>query len=111
MLPQLNHDTLWANFPRYWTFTFTGSGKSKYSNELLGFACNFNFEYNPELKRVILDNWLCNLEGHAGHWSPLDLLQKKMIRQLKSMAARRDHRFDGAFYQDVVSLNMRAFVT
>ena len=66
-----------------WTFTFTGSGQSKYSNEMLKLTCNFEFEYSEELQTAILNNWLCNLSGQTGCWFPMDLLQEKNIKQLK----------------------------
>lgn len=39
-----------------WTYTFTGSSKSKYANELLELTCNFEFEYSKELQHAILNN-------------------------------------------------------
>jgi hypothetical protein len=93
-----------------WAFTFTGSGKSKYANELLELTCNFEFEYSEELKTAILNNWLCNLSGLDGCWFPLDLLQEKNIKQLKQMAQPRNAAFDGSFFQDVISLNVQAFL-
>ncbi|KAI0038909.1 hypothetical protein FA95DRAFT_1550988 [Auriscalpium vulgare] len=95
---------------KIWTFTFAGSGKSKYANELLELACNFEFEYSLALQLAIMNNWLCNLSGLEGCWFPMDLLQEKNIKQLKKMSTRRDASFGGAFFQDVVSLNIRAFL-
>lgn len=93
-----------------WAFTFTGSGKSKYSNELLELTCNFEFEYTPALQELVKNNWLCNLSGIEGCWFGLDLLQEKNIKRLKKMAQRRDADFGGDFFQEIVALNVRAFI-
>ncbi|KIP02292.1 hypothetical protein PHLGIDRAFT_79355, partial [Phlebiopsis gigantea 11061_1 CR5-6] len=50
--------------------------RSKYTNELLELACNFEFEYSASLKEGILNNWLCNLTGNEGCWFPMDLMQE-----------------------------------
>ncbi|KAF7983685.1 hypothetical protein HWV62_19613 [Athelia sp. TMB] len=96
------------NVMAVWTFTFTGSGKGKYSNELLELACNFKYEYSAELKELIRNNWLVNLSGIEGCWFPMDLMQEHNIKQLKKLAERRDSTFGGTFFQDVVSMNIRA---
>src|SRR5882724_6138933 len=95
---------------KVWTFTFTGSGKNKYSNELLELTCNFEFEYTPALQELVKNNWLCNLSGIEGCWFGLDLLQEKNIKRLKKMAQRRDADFGGSFFQEIVALNVRAFI-
>ncbi|KAI0043311.1 hypothetical protein FA95DRAFT_411632 [Auriscalpium vulgare] len=98
------------NIMAVWTFTFPGSGRNKYANEMLELACNFEFEYSAELQLAIKNNWLCNLSGFDGCWFPQDLLQEKNIKQLKKMSQRRDASFGGSFFQEVVSLNIRAFI-
>ncbi|GBE85253.1 hypothetical protein SCP_0704400 [Sparassis crispa] len=98
------------NVMSVWTFTFAGSGKSKYTNELLELTCNFEFEYSDELKKAILNNWLCNLSGIEGCWFPMDLMQEKNIKQLKKMSQRADVTFGGPFFRDVIALNIRAFL-
>jgi hypothetical protein len=93
-----------------WTFTFTGSGKNKYANELLELACNFEYEFSEHLQEAIKNNWLCNLLGFAGCWFPMDLLQEKHIKQLKKMSQRRDASFGGSFFRNLISYNIRAFL-
>lgn len=93
-----------------WVFTFAGSGKTKYTNELLELACNFEFEYTPQLKAVILDNWLVNITGWPGHWFPGDLLPEKQINQLKKMAQRSDQTFGSFFFRRIVALNVRHLI-
>ncbi|THH04412.1 hypothetical protein EW146_g10186 [Bondarzewia mesenterica] len=98
------------NIMSVWTYTFTGSGKNKYSNELLELTCNFEFEYSEDLKNAILDNWLCNLSGIEGCWFPMDLLQEKNIKQLKKMSQKRNTPFGGAFFKAIIAVNIRAFL-
>ncbi|KAJ7588078.1 hypothetical protein C8J56DRAFT_785967 [Mycena floridula] len=98
------------NVMAVWTFTFPGSGRSKYANELLEIVCNFEYEYSDDLKQAILNNWLCNLTGFDGCWFPMDLLQEHNIKQLKKMAERRNAEFNDPFFRDIISYNIRAFL-
>ena len=93
-----------------WTFTFCGGGKSKYTNELLELACNFEYEFSDELQRAILNNWLCNLTGQQGRWFPMDLMMEHNINLLKRMSGQRDTPFAAAFFKEVISLNIRYFL-
>ncbi|KAJ7143535.1 hypothetical protein C8R43DRAFT_891527 [Mycena crocata] len=95
------------NVMAVWTFTFTGCGKNKYLNELLEISCNFLYEYSPDLRRTQLNNWLCTFTEH-GCWFPMDLLQEKNIKLLKKLSQRRDSSFGAAFYQEIISYNIRA---
>ncbi|KAF5386775.1 hypothetical protein D9615_001662 [Tricholomella constricta] len=98
------------NVMSFWTFTFPGAGKSKYSNELLELACNFEFEYCEALQTAVKNNWLCNLSGIEGCWFPMDLLQEKNIKQLKKMSQHRDMTFGGKFFREVISINIRHYL-
>ncbi|KAI0681879.1 hypothetical protein BC835DRAFT_1248953, partial [Cytidiella melzeri] len=71
------------NVMAVWTFTFCRCGKSKYTNELLELACNFEYKYSDELKQAVLNDWLCNLTGHKGRWFPMDLMMEHNINLLK----------------------------
>lgn len=89
---------------------FAGCGKSKYLNELLELACGFEFEFSPQLQRIIKDNWLVNLTGIPGHWFAGDLLVEKTIRQLKVMSIRRTSTFGSQFFK-TLGLNVRYFLS
>lgn len=93
-----------------WTYTFTGSGKSKYANKLLGLTCNFEFKYSKELQYAILNNWLCNLSGINGCWFSMDLMQEKNIKQLKKMSQKRNATFGGTFFKQVIAVNIREYL-
>ncbi|QRV81726.1 hypothetical protein RhiJN_09741 [Ceratobasidium sp. AG-Ba] len=90
-----------------WQFTFTGSGASKYSTELLSLACSFLYEFPESLRTLIKNNWLCNFSGLPGCWFPMDLMQEHHIRELKNKSQRRDQDFEGRFFQKVISRNTR----
>ncbi|KAI0700077.1 hypothetical protein BC835DRAFT_1304258 [Cytidiella melzeri] len=98
------------NVMAVWVFTFCGSGRSKYTNELLEVACNLEYEYSNELKTAIMNNWLCNLTGDEGHWFPMDLMQEHNINLLKSMSGSRSSPFADPFFKEVISLNIRNFL-
>lgn len=95
---------------KVWTFTFCGSGKTKYTNQLLELACNFEYEFSDQLKTAILNNWLCNLTGQDGHWFPLDLLLEHNINLLKAMTPQRDAPFANKLFSQTISLNIRYFL-
>jgi len=82
----------------------------KYSNEMLKLTCNFEFEYSDDLKTAMMNNWLCNLSRQPGCWFPMDLLQEKNIKQLKKMSQRQNATFGGEFFQEIIVLNIRAFL-
>ncbi|KAG9090825.1 hypothetical protein FRC06_000864 [Ceratobasidium sp. 370] len=92
-----------------WQFTFTGSGACKYATELLELACGFLYEFPPALQDALKDNWLCNLSGLPGCWFPMDLMQEHNIRELKEKSQRRDQDFDGEFFKNIISRNVRWF--
>lgn len=99
------------NTRQVWTFTFAGSGKTKYTNELLEVACNFEYEYSDLLQEAVLNNWLCNLTGLDGCWFPMDLLEEHNIRQLKGMSDRRHGSFSDDFFKLIISYNIRYFLS
>ncbi|GJE92463.1 hypothetical protein PsYK624_086170 [Phanerochaete sordida] len=90
-----------------WVFTFCGSGRSKYTNELLELICSFEYEFSDELAAVVLDHWLCNLTGYDGCWFPLDLLQEHGNRQLKKLTNDRAAPFGSAHFKNIISYNIR----
>ncbi|EIM84575.1 uncharacterized protein STEHIDRAFT_159240 [Stereum hirsutum FP-91666 SS1] len=103
-------DIGWAMYVMsVWTFTFLGSNKHKYVDELLALTFNFEFEYSAELQEVTLTNWLCNLTRFLGGWFPLDLLQGKNIKQLK-VSQKKGTVYGAKFFRRIVSINVRALI-
>ncbi|GJE89205.1 hypothetical protein PsYK624_053000 [Phanerochaete sordida] len=95
------------NVMAVWTFTFCGSGKSKYTNELLELACEFEYELWDELKTLILNNWLCNPSGFDGCWFPMDLMMEHNIKELKTMSDEKKKEFGSAYFREVIAYNIR----
>jgi hypothetical protein len=63
-----------------------------------------------KLQELVKNIWLCNLSGIGGCWFRLDLLQEKNIKQSNKMVLHRDVDFGGPFFQQIVALNIRAFL-
>ena len=100
-----------SQLSQVWTFTFCGSGRSKYTNELLEVACNFEYEYSEHLRNGTMKNWLCNLTRRDGCWFPMDLMQEHGIRQLKAMTPKaQDDPFGNDHFKNIVSWNIGNFV-
>ncbi|KAJ7245530.1 hypothetical protein C8J57DRAFT_1679531 [Mycena rebaudengoi] len=87
-------------------FSFWGAGSTNYGNELLELACNFLLEYSDDLKTAVLNNYLVNPSGLAGHWLPLDLLQEHFNFWIKRLFNSKSHDFDSTHLADRVGLNI-----
>ncbi|KAJ7278256.1 hypothetical protein C8J57DRAFT_1576646 [Mycena rebaudengoi] len=87
-------------------FSFWGAGSTNYGNELLELTCNFLLEYSDDLKTAVLNNYLVNPSGLAGHWLPLDLLQEHFNFWIKRLFNSKSHNFDSTHLADRVGLNI-----
>ncbi|KAI0357409.1 hypothetical protein OH77DRAFT_1422261 [Trametes cingulata] len=90
-------------------FSFWGAGSTNYGNELLELACNFLYEFPDGLREAILNNYLVNPSGLAGHWHELDLMQEHFNYWLKRLFNTKSLSFDSSFLREVVGLNLRGF--
>ncbi|KAH7867816.1 uncharacterized protein C8R40DRAFT_1063573 [Lentinula edodes] len=88
-------------------FSFWGAGSTNYGNELLELACNFLYEFTPELILAIFENYLVNTSNLAGHWFELDLLQEHFNFWIKRLFNSKSHDFDSEHLAECVSLNIR----
>ncbi|PSS06894.1 hypothetical protein PHLCEN_2v3496 [Hermanssonia centrifuga] len=89
------------NVMSVWTFTFCGSGKSKYTNELLELSCNFEYEYSDALQEAVLNNWLYIKESlqiatgitkkRGGHQRKKKMIGLKLLAQ--TMKEHQLHRY------------------
>lgn len=66
-----------------WTLCFLGGKHYKYAIEMLEIQCGFQKEWTPELQEVVLQNWLVNPTGVAGHFLPVDEFQEECVRAIK----------------------------
>ncbi|KDN46939.1 hypothetical protein RSAG8_04016, partial [Rhizoctonia solani AG-8 WAC10335] len=87
-------------------FFFWGSNATNYGNELLELACGFLFEYPEKLKEAILNNWLVNPSGLAGHWQEGDFFQEHSNKAIKTVFNTKNSEWDSRFLRDAVSVNI-----
>ncbi|CAK5272580.1 unnamed protein product [Mycena citricolor] len=90
-------------------FSFWGAGSTNYGNELLELACNFLYEFPPELMEAVLNNYLVNTLGLPGHWLELDLLQEHHNFWIKRLFNSKSQDFDSKHLSEAVSLNIHGF--
>ncbi|KAJ3515928.1 hypothetical protein NLJ89_g1460 [Agrocybe chaxingu] len=95
---------------KHWLFTFTGSGNPYYSQFLLELYCNFKWEFPPELKDAIFQNWLVNPHGQPGRFIEMDLMQEHFNFWLEDLAQHKGKEFDEPFYREVLSMNVDDFL-
>lgn len=95
---------------KIWIFTFAGSGNHFYTQYLLELYCNFKWEFSPELRQAILNNWLVNLHGKDGEWIEMDLMQEHFNFWLEDMAQHKGKDFDEPFYRSILSTNVHHFM-
>ncbi|KAK7046097.1 hypothetical protein VNI00_007098 [Paramarasmius palmivorus] len=87
-------------------YSFWGAGSTNYGNELLELACSFLIEFPQNLIEAIMNNWLVNTSGKAGHWFELDLLQEHFNFWIKRLFNSKSHDFDSKHLSEAVSLNI-----
>ncbi|KAJ3765120.1 hypothetical protein FB446DRAFT_655696 [Lentinula raphanica] len=88
-------------------FSFWGTGSTNYGNEMLELACNFIYEFTPELVTAIFENYLVNTSNLEGHWFELDLLQEHFNFWIKRLFNSKSHDFDSRHLAECVSLNIQ----
>jgi hypothetical protein len=80
-----------------------------YGAELLEIACNFKYEYPPDLREAIINNYLVNPSGLPGHWQAGDLLQEHHNLKIKTIFNSKNSDFDDPFLRESISLNVTGF--
>ncbi|KAJ7708549.1 hypothetical protein B0H16DRAFT_1667975 [Mycena metata] len=91
-------------------FTFAGTSNQNYMGYLLDLHALLEFEYSPELKEAILNNWLLNLAGEVGRWIEADLMQEHYNKWLEDMVKRCGGNFDDKFYRQTLAPNVQHFL-
>ncbi|KAJ6469072.1 hypothetical protein C8R47DRAFT_1151103 [Mycena vitilis] len=74
-----------VNILRLWAFSYRGSGRSKYAHEMLHLLHNLLCVWPPELRHVILQNWLLNPTGKANCFVEIDLVQEHLNFWIKKI--------------------------
>jgi hypothetical protein len=68
------------------------------------------FECSPELKEVLLNNWLLNLCAEIGKFVEDDLMQEWNNRWLTQVSGQRGGDFDDKFYRKTIAPNVLHFL-
>ncbi|KDN35385.1 hypothetical protein RSAG8_11606, partial [Rhizoctonia solani AG-8 WAC10335] len=87
-------------------FFFWGSNAPNYGSELLEMACGFLHEYPEKLRTAILNNWLVNPSGLAGHWQECDFFQEHCNKAIKTVFNTKNSEWDSRFLRAAVSVNI-----
>ncbi|KAG9084322.1 hypothetical protein FRC06_004122, partial [Ceratobasidium sp. 370] len=87
-------------------FVFWGAGASNYGREMLELAASFCYEYPEALKTAILNNYLVNPSGVAGHWQECDFFQEHSNKTIKTVFNSKNSEWDSRFLCDSVSVNI-----
>ncbi|KAJ7898724.1 hypothetical protein B0H13DRAFT_2337376 [Mycena leptocephala] len=72
-------------------FTFAGSSNQNYMRYMLDLYALLEFECSPDLKEVLLNNWLLTLREEIGNFVEGDLMQEWNIRWLTNISGQRRH--------------------
>ncbi|KAA1476504.1 hypothetical protein DENSPDRAFT_785151 [Dentipellis sp. KUC8613] len=64
--------------------SYRGNGRTKYAQEMLHLIHNLTHIWPPDVKDVVLKNWLVNPTGKANSWVEIDLLQEHLNFWIKT---------------------------
>ncbi|KAF4613503.1 hypothetical protein D9613_007562 [Agrocybe pediades] len=67
-----------------WALGFRGNGRTKYAHEMLHIIHHLTNILTPEIRAIILNNWLLNPTGNPNSWVEVDLVQEHLNFWIKS---------------------------
>ncbi|KXN82724.1 hypothetical protein AN958_02062 [Leucoagaricus sp. SymC.cos] len=67
-----------------WALAFHGNGRTKYAYEMLHTIHNINHVFPPEIRKIVLNNWLANPTGKPNAFVELDLVQEHLNFWIKT---------------------------
>ncbi|KAJ7836008.1 hypothetical protein B0H13DRAFT_1913305 [Mycena leptocephala] len=91
-------------------FTFGGSSNQNYMGYMLDLYALLEFEWSPDLKEALLNNYLFNLGEEVGNFIEGDLMQEWNNRWLQDASGRGGGDFDDKFYRKTISPNVLHFL-
>jgi hypothetical protein len=59
-----------------WALNFRGNGRTKYAHEMLHIIHNIEHVWPPEVRDIVLNNWLLNPSGHEDGFVEMDQIQE-----------------------------------
>ncbi|KAJ7696824.1 hypothetical protein B0H17DRAFT_1130828 [Mycena rosella] len=95
---------------KIFVFTFAGSSNQNYMCYMLDLYALLEFECSPDLKEVLLNNYLFNLRREIGKFVEGDLMQEWSNRWLQDFSGRGGGDFDDKFYRKTISPNVLHFL-
>ncbi|KAF9538142.1 hypothetical protein CPC08DRAFT_526145 [Agrocybe pediades] len=69
---------------KIWALGFRGNGRTKYAHEMLHIIHQLTSVLTPEVKAIVLNNWLVNPSGKPNSWVEVDLLQEHLNFWIKT---------------------------
>ncbi|KAF9556932.1 hypothetical protein CPC08DRAFT_776651 [Agrocybe pediades] len=69
---------------KVWALGFRGCGRTKYAHEMLHIIHHLTNILTPEIRTIILNNWLVNPTGNPNSWVEVDLLQEHLNYWIKT---------------------------
>ncbi|KAF9568626.1 hypothetical protein CPC08DRAFT_624950 [Agrocybe pediades] len=69
---------------KIWALGFRGNGRTKYAHEMLHIIHHLTNILTPEIRTIILNNWLVNPTGNPNSWVEVDLLQEHLNYWIKT---------------------------
>jgi hypothetical protein len=76
----------------------------------MGYYALLEFECSPDLKEVLLNNYLFNLREEVGNFIEGDLMQEWNNKWLQDVSGRGGGDFDDKFYRKTISPNVLHFL-
>ncbi|KAF9556358.1 hypothetical protein CPC08DRAFT_778467, partial [Agrocybe pediades] len=67
-----------------WALGFRGNGRTKYAHEMLHIIHHLTNILTPEIRSIILNNWLLNPTGNPNSWVEVDLVQEHLNYWIKT---------------------------
>ncbi|KAJ3819357.1 hypothetical protein F5880DRAFT_1677906 [Lentinula raphanica] len=90
-------------------FCFAGSSHQKYAQYLLESIIDLELESSPELREVILETSLINLDGYSGHFQACDIVHEYYNRILEAIVQHKGRDYGEHFIREGIARHLHHF--
>ncbi|KAJ3720651.1 hypothetical protein C8R42DRAFT_582660 [Lentinula raphanica] len=90
-------------------FCFAGSSHQKYAQYLLESIIDLELESSPELREVILETSLINLDGYSGHFQACDIVHQYYNRILEAIVQHKGRDYGEHFIREGIARHLHHF--
>ncbi|KAJ3775082.1 hypothetical protein FB446DRAFT_843468 [Lentinula raphanica] len=90
-------------------FCFAGSSHQKYAQYLLESIIDLELESSPELREVILETSLVNLDGYSGHFQACDIVHEYYNRILEAIVQHKGRDYGEHFIREGIARHLHHF--